>query len=95
MVSEAVWLRLGQGMAGCLERVADVLRRGKATGAFDLDDPDYVANVLWTQALGTMHLARIGVGVRQAAPGVPALFRLSGEQVVATCVANALATVRA
>ena len=94
-VSEAVWLRLGQGMAACLDQVAVVLRRGGATGDFDLDDPDYVANVLWTQALGTMHLARIGVGVRQAAPGIPALFPVTGDQVVATCVANAMATVRA
>ena len=39
-----------------------------------VEDPDYVANVLWTQILGTTHLARIGVGIRQAAPGVPELF---------------------
>ena len=32
------------------------------------------------------HLARIGVGIRQAAPGVPALFAVEREQLVATCV---------
>ena len=93
-VSESVWLRLGQGMARCLDKVAVILRAGVAAGDFAIDeDPDYVANVLWTQALGVMHLARIRVGVRQAAPGVPALFSVDPEQVVRTCVRIAMTTV--
>jgi AcrR family transcriptional regulator len=95
MISESVWLRLGQGMASCVDQLAAVLRRGKGTGDLDVDDPDYVANVLWTQVLGTMHLSRIRVGVRRAAPGIPELFPVTGEQVVATCVANAMAIVGA
>src|SRR3954463_7962435 len=54
-VSESGWLRLGQGIAGCVVHVADVLR------ALDVPDADYMANVLWTQTLGLMHLARIRV----------------------------------
>jgi hypothetical protein len=54
-----------------------------------------MANVLWTQVLGAMHLARIGVGVTQAAPGIPQLFTVAPEQVVETCVESALATVGA
>ncbi len=93
-VSDSVWLRLGQGMARCLEKVAAILRAGVAGGDFVLvEDPDYVANVLWTQALGVMHLARIRVGVRQAAPGVPALFAVAPEDVVRTCVRIAMTTV--
>ena len=57
--------------------------RGVESGAFELEDPDYTANVLWTQTLGAMHLARIGVGVRRLAPGVPELFTVTPEQVVA------------
>src|SRR3954466_16140222 len=34
VVSEAVWLRLGQGMARCLDLVAGVLRDGAAAGVF-------------------------------------------------------------
>jgi AcrR family transcriptional regulator len=94
-VSESVWLRLGQGMARCLDQVASVLRAGVAAGTFSVEDPDYMANVLWTQVLGTMHLARIRVGVRQAAPGVPALFPVEPERIIETCVASALATVGA
>ncbi len=94
-VSESVWLRLGQGMAACVEHVSGALRRGAADGVFDIDDPDLIANLLWTQMLGTMHLARLRVGVRQAAPGIPALFRVSDDEIVAFCVRSALATISA
>jgi AcrR family transcriptional regulator len=89
-VSESVWLRLGQGMARCLECVAGVLRDGAEAGDFAVEDPDFMANVLWTQALGVMHLARIRVGVRQAGPGVPELFPITPEQTVDSCVRGAL-----
>jgi AcrR family transcriptional regulator len=95
IVSESVWLRLGQGMARCLECVASVLRDGAEAGVFEVEDPDYTANVFWTQALGIMHLARIRVGVRQAAPGVPALFSISADQAVESCVSGALLLVGA
>ena len=88
LVSESVWLRLGQGMAQCIGHIARLLRR------FDgVEDPDYLANVLWTQTLGMMHLARIRVGVRQAAPGIPALFTIDPDRVVETVVAHARAIV--
>ena len=95
VVSESVWLRLGQSMARCLDCVARVLRAGTEAGAFEVEDPDYMANVLWTQALGVMHLARIRVGVRQEAPGVPALFSISADQAVESCVRGALLLVGA
>jgi AcrR family transcriptional regulator len=95
IVSDAIWLRLGQAMASCLGVVADVLRDGAKTGDFAVEDPDYMANLLWTQGLGAMHLARIGVGVRQLGPGVPGLFRIESDEVVRSCVATALANVRA
>jgi AcrR family transcriptional regulator len=95
MVSESVWLQLGQGMGQCLDQVGQVLRRGTEQGVFAVEDPDYTATVLWTSTLGTMHLARLGIGVRQLGPGVPGVFRVTPERVIATCVANALAAVRA
>jgi AcrR family transcriptional regulator len=94
-VSESVWLRLGQGMARCLDCLAGVLRRGAEAGDFEVGEPDYMANALWTQALGIMHLARIGVGVRQASPGVPELFKVEPDRVVRTCVESTLAAVGA
>ena len=92
-VSESVWIRLGQGMARCLAVSAETLRAGSEAELFRVEDPDYTANVLWTQGLGLMHLARIGVGVRSVAPGIPGLFTIEPERVVRTCVGNALALV--
>ena len=93
MVSESVWLRLGQGIAACVAHVSRLLEQGSAAGAFAVEDADYTANVLWTQTLGVMHLARIRVGIREAAPAIPALFPITPEQVVESCVQAALATV--
>jgi hypothetical protein len=43
--------------------------------------------------MGTMHLARLRVGVRQAAPGIPEMFKVTPEQIVRTCVDSALAAI--
>jgi AcrR family transcriptional regulator len=94
-VSETVWLRLGQGMADCIDLLTQILRDGAEDGSFKIDDPDYVANLLWTQTLGAMHLARIGIGLRRLGPGVPELFTVDPERVVQSCVTSALATVGA
>ena len=95
-VSEAVWLRLGQGMVRCIDQLAQILRDGAAAGEFTtVDDPDYLANVLWTQTLGAMHLARLGIGLRNLAPGVPGVFTVAADDVVRTSVASAMATVGA
>ena len=93
VVSESVWLRLGQGMARCIDCVARVLHEGRDQGIFEIEDPDFMANALWTQGLGVMHLSRIQVGLRQAAPGVPELFKVTPDQVVETCVDAAMALV--
>lgn len=93
-VSEVIWLRLGRAMIDCIDHVARILRAGNQAGVFAVDDPDFTANMLWTQMLGAMHLARIGVGMKRADNGMPDLFRVEAEQVVRACVESALATVR-
>lgn len=95
IVSASVWLRLGQGMARCLDHLAGVLRHGNDRGVFAVEDPDYHANLLWTQMLGVMHFARLGVGVHLLGPGVPGTFPVEPERVVASCVRAAMAAVRA
>lgn len=92
-VSEATWLRLGISMGSCLAITSEILARGKATGVFSIDDPDFTANCLYTQTLGLMHMARIGVIVSESAPGVPNVSPISPEQVHAACLRNALAAV--
>jgi AcrR family transcriptional regulator len=95
-VSDSVWLRLGEGMARCLGRLADVLRSGAASGAFaTVEDPDVLASVLWTQMLGAMHLARIREGVRRTDEGRPELLPIDPDALLDLCVRSALATVGA
>jgi AcrR family transcriptional regulator len=89
-VSESVWLRLGRSMSACVDRLAQVLRDGVEAGDFEIEDPDYMANVLWTQTLGAMHLARIRVGIRRTGAGEPDLFRVEPAQVVRSCVETAM-----
>ena len=91
LVSGAVWFRLGRAMAGCLGRLESILAEGAENGAFAIDDPDFTANRIYAQILGSMHLARVGVGVRQAAPGVAEAFELDPERVRELCVEDALA----
>jgi AcrR family transcriptional regulator len=94
IVSEVIWLRLGRAMIDCIDHVARIIRAGNETGVFAVEDPDFIANMLWTQMLGAMHLARIRVGMKRADNGMPELFRVEAEQVVRACVDSALATVR-
>jgi AcrR family transcriptional regulator len=90
-VSGAVWFRLGRSMAACLGPLERLLAAGADAGVFAVEDPDFTANRLYTQVLGTMHLARVGVGVREASPGVAETFDIDPERVRRACVEDALA----
>ena len=86
-LSDSVWLRLGQGMASCIGPLTETL------DALEVDDAEYTSNVLWTQTLGTMHLGRSRVGLRELGPGVPDLFRIDADRLVESCVTSAAALV--
>ena len=92
-VPDAIWLRLGQAMSACIGPLAAILAAGAADGVLDVDDPDFVANRLYAQTLGTMHLARVGAGVLGGANGLPGTFAIDAERVRDACVADALAAV--
>jgi AcrR family transcriptional regulator len=93
-VSEVVWLRIGQGMGALLGPLAAILADGAEQGVFDVEDPDYMASQLYTQTLGALHLARIGIGVRGGAEGGGAQpFEIGVEQVREGCLRATLATV--
>lgn len=90
-VSEGAVYRLGRGIATCLARVAEVLEAGIADGTFQRQDVHLLANTLYATGLGGMQLARVGMLVKEAAPGVPTVVPLSPEQVKEHMVATALA----
>ncbi|HEU4515570.1 MAG TPA: helix-turn-helix domain-containing protein [Nocardioidaceae bacterium] len=90
-VSEGAVYRLGRGIATSLARVAAVLEAGIADGSFPDQDVHLLANTLYATGLGGMQLARVGMLVKEAAPGVPTVVPLSVEQVRKHMVATALA----
>lgn len=86
-LSEAVWLHVSRSTGACLGWLADVLRD------LAVAEADLRANQLYLQAIGLLHLARSGVGLRQAGSGLAEPFAVSAEQVRASCVQLALAAV--
>ena len=94
-VSDSVWFRLGQAMADCLGKLSRILQEGAERGEFTVADPDFTANLLYTQTLGAMHLARLGVGVREVAPEIPGVFPVDAGRIQDACVAGALNAVGA
>jgi AcrR family transcriptional regulator len=87
-VSDAVWLRLGRAIGACIRWLADVLHD------LGVAEPDRHANQLYLQAIGVLHLARSGVGLRGLAPGVAETFPVTAEEVRAACVQLAFAAAR-
>lgn len=90
-VSEGAVYRLGKEIATCLTHVTAVLEDGIAEGTFRDQDVHLMANTLYATGLGGMQLARVGMLVKEAAPGVPTIAPLSPDQVKEHMVATALA----
>jgi AcrR family transcriptional regulator len=94
-ISDSVWMRLGMSMADCLGKLSAILAAGAHEGAFAVSDPDFTANHLYAQTLGTMQLARIGTGVRVGAGALPEPFAIDPHRVQEACIAAVLASVGA
>lgn len=90
-VSESAIFRLGRGISACLAVLVTALEDGIASGDFTITDPHLLANTLYASGLGALQLARVGILVKEAAPGVPTVGEISPEQVRDHCVASALA----
>lgn len=90
-VSEGAVYRLGRGIATCLARVVDVLQDGIEKGIFHTEDVHLLANTLYATGFGGMQLARVGMLVKEAAPGVPTVATLSPAQVKEHMVAASIA----
>src|SRR6478672_10843520 len=80
-ISEGAMLRLGRAIASCLAVLRHALDAGVTSGDFDLADPVLLANTLYATGLGGLHLARVGLVIDEASPGVPQVSRIGAEQV--------------
>ena len=93
-ISESALFRLGRGISSSLAVLSAVLEEGVASGEFELGvDPTLLANMLYANGLGALQLARVGILVQEAAPGIPTVGEVTPEQVRDYLVASALALV--
>ena len=90
-ISESALFRLGRGISGCLTILTAALQSGVDAGDFTVEDPILLANTLYASGLGALQLARVGILVTEAAPGIPTVGEISSEQVRDYLVASALA----
>ncbi len=92
-ISESALFRLGRAISGCLVSLSTVLEDGAESGDFTVDDPTLFANALYASGLGALQLARVGILVKEAAPGIPTVGSISPEQVKDYLAGSALAMV--
>jgi AcrR family transcriptional regulator len=90
-IREGAMFRLGRGIATCLAPVADAIQAGVDIGVFHTDDVHLLANTLYASGLGGLQLARVGLLVKQMAPGVPTVAKLSAAQVKEHLIASSVA----
>jgi len=91
-ITEPVMIKLGTAMAAALDRIAKVLTAGQRAGVFDEVDTAYLANHLYTQTLGSLHMARVGLIVSGSQPGHPVVHHADVGTVRATAITATLAT---
>lgn len=94
-LSPGVWFQLGQGIARPLGMLAGTIEAGQERGVFRAGDAAFESNRIYVQMLGTCHLARSGVGVKEIAPGLPSLFEVTSTQVRRSCSDAVVASVLA
>ena len=90
-ISESSLFRLGRGISACLAQLSEVLESGNASGDFHVADPTLLANHMYASGLGALQLARVGMLVKESAPGIPAISPVSPDDVRAYLVATAKA----
>ncbi|HEX4688454.1 MAG TPA: TetR/AcrR family transcriptional regulator [Nocardioides sp.] len=93
-ISEGAMLRLGRAIASCLAVLRRTLEAGVETGDFTVGDPVLLANTLYATGLGGLQLARVGLVIDEASPGVPQVGTIGAEQVKTLLLTSALGMAR-
>ncbi|KQX75992.1 MULTISPECIES: TetR/AcrR family transcriptional regulator [Aeromicrobium] len=93
-VSQKVMIDLGLAMAACLNHVVEILDAGVATRQFTVRDPNLLANIFYTQALGVLNLATLQLSVREDNPGLPAVDAVPFDEVKQLVAVAAVAMAR-
>ncbi|QIX26601.1 TetR/AcrR family transcriptional regulator [Nocardioides sp. JQ2195] len=90
-ISESALFRLGRGIARCLAMLSDALDEGVAAGTFEVEDTNLLANHMYATGLGALQLARVGMLIKELAPGIPTIAPVSVAQVRRYVVDTSLA----
>lgn len=91
-ISEGALFRLGRGISSCLSVLSATIGSGVEAGDFATPaDPTLLANTMYASGLGAIQLARVGILVKEAAPGVPTVGQISPAEVRDYLVSSALA----
>jgi AcrR family transcriptional regulator len=91
VLSDAAWFRVSRAVGRCVGTVQRALEAGTTDGGFDVDDAGFLAGRILTQMMGSMHLSRVGISLREAAPGAVTAVALDPVQVRDACIRDALA----
>jgi AcrR family transcriptional regulator len=92
-MSDAAWFRVSRAVGRCVGVVQRALEAGVAQHGIEVDDPGFTAGRLLTQMMGSLHLSRLGVSLRESVPGAVTAVSLTPEQVRDACIRDALAVV--
>lgn len=93
-VSPEAMIKLGAAMNLPLQELIGVLTDGTQDGVFKVVDPTVYANVIYTQALGSLTLTRLRLTVRQRSAGEPRVDEMATERVKEIMVGTAVAMAR-
>jgi AcrR family transcriptional regulator len=94
ILSDAAWFRVSRAVGRCVGVVQRALETAVAQQTIEaVDDPGFLAGRLLTQMMGSLHLSRSGVSLREPIPGAVTALALEPEQVRDACVRDALAVV--
>jgi AcrR family transcriptional regulator len=90
-LSDAASFRVSRAVGRCVGVVQRALELCIEQKAIEVDDPGFTAGRLLTQMMGSLHLARSGVSLREPVPGAVTAVAVSPEQVCDACIRDALA----
>lgn len=94
-ISESALFRLGRSISTCLAMLNSTLDEGAASGVFEVEDTTLLANYMYATGFGALQLARVGMVIKELAPGIPTIAPLSVEQVRQYLIDTSLALAQA
>jgi hypothetical protein len=91
ILSDAAWFRVSRAVGRCVGVVQRALELGVAQQTIEVDDAGFLAGRLLTQMMGSLHLSRSGVSLREPLPGAVTAVVLEPAQVRDASIRDALA----